>query len=55
MRLQIGCGDGQNYLSIYVATNILDVKMGVVIMGEAWTIVNLHHGLKWKWLASCVF
>jgi hypothetical protein len=34
--------------------NILDVKMGGVIMSEAWNIVNPHHGLKWKWLALCI-
>jgi hypothetical protein len=48
MWLQIGCGDGQIYLFIYVATSILDVKIGGVIMNEAWIIVNPHHGLKWK-------
>jgi cyclopropane fatty-acyl-phospholipid synthase-like methyltransferase len=35
MWLQIGCGDGQNYLSTYMVKNILDVKMGGVIMSEA--------------------
>jgi len=35
MWLQIGCGDGQIYLSIYVAATILDVKIGGVIMSEA--------------------